>query len=357
MPKSLTQYRIFIGSPSGLEEERKQFRLALEKCNMLHAEPRGVIFYPVGWEDKSSGGGRPQEQINEDLRKCDYAVFVLHDHWGSSTSGGGYSSGTEEEWELAEKLYKDAKLFNIALFFKQPSSSQLRDPGEDLKKVVEFKQQIEKEQKYLFKSFAQPDEFHELLEKQLAEWLRDREGTPPSLANVLVERINFDYLPDSPLNHDWTVGYNDPGAGAKWLGAADASISDSISIEMDDPHCAIDYRVSRNAALSDRLTCDVKFSDSTMLFVRVQLASGDGSGTTKLIKYILGTESPSPTQGYEDHEWTLPISPPALRNGWRRLDIILADSVAQTWGRFGWRFRGLLMIRLRGKLSISPISL
>jgi hypothetical protein len=183
--------------------------------------------------------------------------------------------------------------------------------------------------------------------------------TPSSPNDVEVERINFDYLPDSPLNHGWTLGYKDnvPGPGAKWLVPTDARAPGCISIEMDDLNCAIDFRVSQNGALSDRLACDVKFSDSTMLFVRVQLGSRDGSQTTKLIKYILGTESASPTKGWEEFEWTLPISPPALPNGWRRLDISFADSVNQTWARFGWSFRSVRMIRLRGKLCISPIRL
>jgi hypothetical protein len=109
VPKSLTQYRIFIGSPGGLDEEREYFRSRLEKFSMLHAEPQGVLFHPVGWEDTVGGVGRPQELINEDLKQCDYAVFVLHDRWGSPT-GGGYTSGTEEEWTLAEELYKDSTI-------------------------------------------------------------------------------------------------------------------------------------------------------------------------------------------------------------------------------------------------------
>ena len=102
MPKSLTQYRAFIASPRGLDEERRCFRRRLERFTAVHAEPVGVIFHPVGWEETVGGVGRPQELINEDLNQCDYAVFVLHDRWGSSPGGGSiYTSGVEEEWALA----------------------------------------------------------------------------------------------------------------------------------------------------------------------------------------------------------------------------------------------------------------
>jgi tetratricopeptide (TPR) repeat protein len=181
MPKFLTQYRVFIGSPGGLEDERNRFREKLEKYTVIHAEPRGVTFHPVGWEDTIGGVGRPQELINEDLRQCDYAVFVLHDHWGSPT-GSGYSSGTEEEWELAEKLYDETKIRNIALFFKQIDPRQLRDPGEQATRVIGFKRQIEASKKYLFKAYGKTEDFCEELEKHLAKWLRDHEGaaTGPS---------------------------------------------------------------------------------------------------------------------------------------------------------------------------------
>jgi tetratricopeptide (TPR) repeat protein len=182
MAKSLTQYRVFIASPGGLEEERECFRDLLEKYTRLHAEPRGVTFFPVGWEDTIGGAGRPQELINEDLRQCDYAVFVLHDRWGTPT-GSGYTSGTEEEWELAETLYKETKIRNIALFFKDVDPRQLRDPGKQLARVLQFKVKIEAGKRFLFKSYAKADAFREGLEGHLAKWLRDHESdeTGPAL--------------------------------------------------------------------------------------------------------------------------------------------------------------------------------
>jgi tetratricopeptide (TPR) repeat protein len=179
MPKALTQYRVFIGSPGGLEEERNRFRNVIEKHTANHSEPRGVTFHPVGWDYTLGGVGRPQELINEDLKQCDYAVFVLHDRWGSPT-GSKHSSGTEEEWELAEELYKQTKIRNIALFFKQVEPRQMRDPGDQLKKVLEFKRRIELERKHLFKSYSDTDEFCDTLEGHLAKWLRDHEGAARS---------------------------------------------------------------------------------------------------------------------------------------------------------------------------------
>ncbi|MGZ8391017.1 MAG: DUF4062 domain-containing protein [Rhodoplanes sp.] len=132
---------MFIASPSGLDEERRAFREILERYTACDAEPRGVTFHPVGWEDTIGGVGRPQEQINEDLKQCDYAVFVLHDRWGSPT-GSGHTSGVDEEWKLAEELYAATTIRNIGLFFKRVDERQKRDPGEQLKKVLAFREAI-----------------------------------------------------------------------------------------------------------------------------------------------------------------------------------------------------------------------
>jgi hypothetical protein len=84
---------------------------------------------------------------------------------------GGYSSGTDEEWELAEQFYKDTKLRNIGLFFESVNPAQLRDPEPQLQKVLHFKQEIEAGKRYLFKSYDLVDQFCEVLEGHLAKWL------------------------------------------------------------------------------------------------------------------------------------------------------------------------------------------
>jgi tetratricopeptide (TPR) repeat protein len=174
MPKSITQYRVFIATPSGLDDERKAFQKALKGYSDSEADPRMVAFHPVGWEDTLPGVGRPQEQINEDLKQCDYAVFVWHDRWGSPTCNG-IMVGTEEEWHLAEELYKSLQVRNILVFFKNVDERQLRDPGEQLKQVLAHKKRIEEEKRYLFKSYDKPDEFCDELRKLLARWLLDHE--------------------------------------------------------------------------------------------------------------------------------------------------------------------------------------
>ncbi|WP_146076427.1 tetratricopeptide repeat protein [Rhizobium grahamii] len=184
MPRSLTAYRVFIASPGGLETERSAFRDVLTKFSDEHSPFTDVIFEPVGWEDALGGAGRPQEIVNHALDESDYAVFVLYDRWGSHT-GGGYSSGTQEEWHVAEGRYKAQKLRNICLFFKNVDADRLRDPGPQLQKVIEFRQQIESEKKYLFKTFNDISEFQHVLRANLARWLHLHSQQPEIISEFL----------------------------------------------------------------------------------------------------------------------------------------------------------------------------
>lgn len=177
MARTITQYRVFIGSPGGLAAERMLFRDTVAKFNTSHARQHQIEFEAVGWEDTLPGCGRPQEKINEDLEQCDYAIFAFHDRWGSAT-GNGSLVGTEEEWQIAQRLYAEIKLRQMALFFKAVPPAQAKDPGEEYKKVLAFKRQIFDGKKHLYGSFKKPRDFGDMVEKHLAQWLADHIRTP-----------------------------------------------------------------------------------------------------------------------------------------------------------------------------------
>jgi hypothetical protein len=102
MPKSIIQYRVFIASPGGLDEERRAFK-TVDEYSKREARPRGVLFEPFGWEDTLPGRGRPQHLINADIEQSDYVVFILHDRWGSPTG-----SGTRQASKKNGSLRKDS---------------------------------------------------------------------------------------------------------------------------------------------------------------------------------------------------------------------------------------------------------
>jgi tetratricopeptide (TPR) repeat protein len=188
MTIDLKGYRVFIATPRGLEKERSAFRDVITEYNNSDAMLRGVTFLPIGWEATLGGVGRPQALINKDLRECDYFVLILWDRWGSPPSGEAsdtYTSGTEEEYEVAMECYKDPQ-FNmrqLVVFFKAVESErQLSDPGGQLGKVLAFKEKLEKERNILFHTYDEVAAFENRLRAYLAEWVRDHErGIPPKM--------------------------------------------------------------------------------------------------------------------------------------------------------------------------------
>ena len=155
-----------------------------QQARQIHGAARRVsrrCFPSRGVEDTIGGVGRPQALINEDLKQCDYAVFVLHDRWGTP-SGNGYTSGTEEEWALAEQLYDAKTIRNIMLFFKAVDPRQLRDPGPQLSPVLAFKKRIEDGKRYLFRPYATIDQFSDFLDAHLARWLNDHDASPSQIS-------------------------------------------------------------------------------------------------------------------------------------------------------------------------------
>ena len=196
MSVNLKCYRVFIASPSGLEDERRAFANVIDEYNSNEAIHRKVIFRALGWEDTFPGIGRPQSIINEDLKQCDYFIMVLHDRWGShpGNNKNNASSGTEEEYLLAWECCKDDLLpmKQIICAFKSVPPNQLADLGPELQKVLSFKKQLESAKNLFYSNFSSLDEFKLLIRKNLGRWLRDDNGSGPG-------GYFSPYLPQSPL--------------------------------------------------------------------------------------------------------------------------------------------------------------
>src|SRR6266568_927686 len=207
----LKGYRIFIATPGGLDEERRAFQRVTEEYNESDATRRGVIFLPIGWEVTLGGVGRPQTLINKDLRECDYLVLVLWDRWGSPTGNdqAPFTSGTEEEYEVAMECLadQDCPMRQLVVFFKAVDERKLSDPGEQLKKVLAFREKLEKEKALLFHTYDEVSAFESRLRSHLARWVRDHEDdiarkeTPPDStptdaqeATGITERISVNAL-------------------------------------------------------------------------------------------------------------------------------------------------------------------
>jgi len=162
--KYLQRIPIFIASPSDLNAEREIFPKVIEKVNLIKAKSKGILLEAVGWEDTLPGKGRPQEKINEDVKHSDLIVMLLWKRWGSAT--GKYSSGFEEEYEVACANAKE-----IWLYFRDIPGDMMADPGEQLQKVLEFRDKVETEKKFLFRRYEDEHAWKEQFFEDLCRWL------------------------------------------------------------------------------------------------------------------------------------------------------------------------------------------
>lgn len=157
--------RVFMASPGDVVPERNVAHEVVQEINRNVGRELGVRIDLMGWEDTLPGQGRPQAQINEEVERCDIFLGLVWKRWGSPT--GEFSSGFEEEFTLASDRSERDGVPVIWLAFKKIDAASLEDPGEQLKKVLLFRQQQEVERRVFFKEVASTEDWG----SQLRQWL------------------------------------------------------------------------------------------------------------------------------------------------------------------------------------------
>ncbi len=166
--------KVFIASPGDLNPERKIAREVVEEFNSLHADSLGYQIEMVGWEETVGSMGRPQEIINKDLARCELFIGMLWKRWGTPPDlDGKFTSGFEEEFTLSIERYKNEGKPQVSMFFKEIEQEFLRDPGDDLKKVLEFKNNLIQGKKILFEGFSNDKDFERKLRKRLTTYVNE----------------------------------------------------------------------------------------------------------------------------------------------------------------------------------------
>lgn len=151
--------KVFLASPGDLAEERKVAKVIVDDFNSQLAEALGYQVELVGWEDTLPGVGRPQAIINRDLDGCDLFVGMLWKRWGTPPGTEPYTSGFEEEFNRSMTRNAKEGQPEINLLLKDLDDASLADPGDHLKKVIVFKDQVFAEKKLLAGTFSDVRDF------------------------------------------------------------------------------------------------------------------------------------------------------------------------------------------------------
>lgn len=188
---------VFIASPGDLAPERKAFKDVIDELNKGFADGAGVKFTALGWEDVLAvTGRRPQSAINLEVEKCDFFILALHRRWGQDAPDSTSSSYTEEEFRLALKLWAKTKSPEIVVFFKNVDPASLADPGDELKKVLAFRKQLEAGRQTKFRRFSSEAEFAKDIDLHLRAFAKgkydefDREVDAVNLSQQNIDSLN-----------------------------------------------------------------------------------------------------------------------------------------------------------------------
>lgn len=175
----------------------------------------------------------------------------------------------------------------------------------------------------------------------------------PSLK--LIGTVTFNYLPDFPVNHGWSLGVDEQdGTPPSFHVATDAPLSGALTVVHTSTYY-MDYAINQTLGLSNLAEFFIRFANESAFYLRVSLSTRDASQQRAgWLCYIPDSKAPRRANA---GEWSVPISGDVLANGWIDARLSIADDVGRTYGTEGWMYVGLKTIRLRGSLALSTIKL
>lgn len=161
MAKNITQYSIFLGSPSDLEDERIEVENVIKELNLGYSKQNNLTLELIKWETHSApaiSNSYTQDIINNDVGS-DYDIFIglIWKKFGTKTEIA--NSGTEEEFLNAIRRFNNKENIQILFYFKTSTPKSINDlDPQELIKINNFKDKL-KENNVLYDSFNEMEEF------------------------------------------------------------------------------------------------------------------------------------------------------------------------------------------------------
>lgn len=161
MVSRIYNLKVFVASPSDVNEERVLLEQVVNELNKLPGEKLGVRLDLVKWEtDTYPGFGIDAQSVINEQIGSDYDIFigVLWKRFGTPTNRA--ESGTVEEFNNAyQKALKDPDKIRIMFYFNEtPSTFTDIDDVEQLKKVLTFRKSLGEKGVYYW-SYKKTEDF------------------------------------------------------------------------------------------------------------------------------------------------------------------------------------------------------
>lgn len=181
MTQTITLYKVFVASPSDVNEERGILDEIINELNLTLPKKNNIRLELLKWETHANPdiGESPQQIINEDIGN-DYDIFIgiLWSKFGTPTPN--YLSGTQEEFFRALQMYKDKPgLIKIMFYFKKADIPYDMIDTKSIDSIRSFKEDL-KSKKILYWEYKSIDEFQSLIRIQLTRQILELD----SFANI-----------------------------------------------------------------------------------------------------------------------------------------------------------------------------
>ncbi|WP_296883777.1 DUF4062 domain-containing protein [uncultured Methanobrevibacter sp.] len=171
----MEEYRIFIGSPSDVQEERKTIEEIIDEMNGYyeHLNVPKLKLISLKTDVRSKIGNFEGQSVIDKQIDDKYNVFIgiLWKKFGTKTEN--YDSGTEQEFYNAfEKYEKDPKSMEIMFYFCERNSDFNEIDGEQLALVQNFRKNLG--DKGLYKTYSSIEDFKEMIKNDLILLITER---------------------------------------------------------------------------------------------------------------------------------------------------------------------------------------
>lgn len=166
MPSTITKYKIFLASPSDLQDERASIDEVINELNLTFGKQQDIHLELLKWETHSAPAisiNHPQAIVNSDLGN-DYDLFIglIWKKFGTPTNEA--NSGTEEEFLNAYNRFLDnPNSLQILFYFNSKPVSMNEINPEQLLKIQNFKSDIGKNKKVLYWEYQDTQQLNKFL--------------------------------------------------------------------------------------------------------------------------------------------------------------------------------------------------
>lgn len=179
----LSLVTLFVGSPGDVAAERKRLDGVVQELNRSLSEHFGVLLDLREWRQVLPDMGRPQAVLFEQLpvERWDVFIGILWLRFGTPSgahapNGAAYQSGTEEEFQLAYRAWKELGRPRVLIYRSQRRAPPKQVDAGQLAAVQRFFDQFEAAGAHpgLHASYDSPTEFESLVRQHLTQLVIER---------------------------------------------------------------------------------------------------------------------------------------------------------------------------------------